>query len=120
MQYCSILEYIALYRVLYLIKTMLSFHYSAGGDCAHVLAVVLKLTDWVLEGMSDVPSQPACTSVPQQWDKPRGTRIEAEPVCTMVISKPGNTDRKKRPLTADFSDNRYSFTHYDDVLGKDN
>ena len=61
-----------------------------------------------MDGLKEVPIQPSCTSMPQSWDKPRGTKIAPEPVCTMVISKPGNTNRKKRPLVADFHDNRYS------------
>ncbi|KAH3826971.1 hypothetical protein DPMN_128903 [Dreissena polymorpha] len=57
------------------------------GECSHLLAVVLKLTDWILDDLTDVPSQPSSTSCPQQWDKPRGSKIKAEPVSTMVLSR---------------------------------
>ncbi|KAL4239509.1 Ribonuclease T2 [Mactra antiquata] len=40
------------------------FKYRISGECAHVLAVVYKITDWILEGLHDVPFQPACTSMP--------------------------------------------------------
>ena len=73
------------------------------------MAVLLKIEDWILEGYKEVPAQQACTSAPQQWDKPRGSKIEPEPVSTMVIAKPGTTNRKKRPLIANFDDNRLVF-----------
>ncbi|KAL4225003.1 hypothetical protein ACF0H5_015698 [Mactra antiquata] len=81
---------------------------GVSGECAHVLAVIMTVTDWVLEGFKEVPAQPACTSLPQQWDKPRGQKILPEPVSTMVIAKPGNLKRKRKPLTAVFDDNRKS------------
>ena len=74
------------------------------------MAVVLKLTDWILEGLVDIPSQPSCTSTPQDWDKPRGKKILPEPVSTMIISRPSNYNRKKRPFIADYRDNRYNKT----------
>jgi hypothetical protein len=67
----------------------------------------MKLADWLIEGLEDVPIQPACTTLPQQWDKPRGPKIQPEPVSTMVIAKPGNANRKRKPLTPVFDDNRY-------------
>ncbi|KAL3887317.1 hypothetical protein ACJMK2_027259 [Sinanodonta woodiana] len=66
----------------------------------------MTLKDWILEGFKDIPAQPSCTSLPQQWDKPRGGKIKAEPVSTMVIAKPGNINRKRKPITALFEDNR--------------
>ena len=81
-------------------------YFSTSGQCAHVLAVVYKVTDWILGGLKEVPDQPACTYVPQQWDRPRGSKIVSEPVTAMVIAKSSNCSRRKRPLVADFSDNR--------------
>ncbi|XP_067949583.1 uncharacterized protein [Watersipora subatra] len=78
---------------------------GAGGECAHVLGLVLKLTDWLTSGLQEVPREPACTSKPQEWDMPRRRKIIAEPVSSMIISSPVNEDRKKRPLTADITDN---------------
>ncbi|WAR04066.1 hypothetical protein MAR_010624 [Mya arenaria] len=77
----------------------------AGGECAHVLGLVLKLTDWLTSGLQEVPSEPACTSKPQEWDR---RKIIAEQVFSMIISRPVNEDRKKRPLTADITDNSYT------------
>ncbi|WAQ94739.1 hypothetical protein MAR_007210, partial [Mya arenaria] len=66
----------------------------AGGECAHVLGLDLKLTDWLTSGLQE------------EWDRPRRRKIIAEPVSSMIISRPVNEDRKKRPLTADITDNR--------------
>ena len=90
------------YEILFI---FISF-FRTSGECAHVMAVVLKITDWLLEGLVEVPTQPSCTSELQRWDKPRGKKIMPEPVSTMVISQSTNVKRKKRPYTADFRDNR--------------
>ena len=87
-------------------KIVIFVFFSVSGECAHVLAVIMTVTDWVLEGYKEVPAQPSCTSLPQQWDKPRGQKICPEPVSTMVIAKPGNLKRKRKPLSAVFIDNR--------------
>jgi hypothetical protein len=84
-------------------------NFSISGECSHVLAVVLKLTDWLTEGLIDIPSRPACTSQPQLWDRPRGVRICPEPVSTVTMSRSGITGRKRRPLVPTFIDNRYVF-----------
>lgn len=81
-------------------------NFSISGECAHLLAVIFKVTDWLLQGLKDVPNEPACTSVPQQWDRPRGHKITPKTVSTMVIGRPGNVARKKRPYFADIVDNR--------------
>lgn len=49
-------------------------------------------------GMAEVPSTLACTSMPQQWHKPRGSKISPEPLSAMVFSKHKQTPRKKRPI----------------------
>ena len=71
------------------------------------MAVLYTLRGWTLAGLKDVLSGASCTSLPQQWDKPRGQKIAGEPVSTMVIAKPGNRRRKRKPVTAVFDDNRY-------------
>lgn len=82
-------------------------NFRVGGECAHVLAVILKLTDWLTEGLLDIPTQPACTSKPQTWDKPRGMKIVSEPVSSAILSKSGSTGRKRRPIIPVFIDNRH-------------
>ena len=88
----------------------LSFRIS--GQCSHVLAVIVTLEEWKVGGYKDVPAQPSSTSLPQQWDKPRGAKIKAEPVSQMIISRPVNMNRKRKPVTATFVDNRFTFNFY--------
>ncbi|VDI42283.1 Hypothetical predicted protein [Mytilus galloprovincialis] len=76
------------------------------GKCAHVLTVVMMIEQWKILGYKAVPSQPSSTSLPQQWDKPRGPKIKAEPVSQMIISRPMNLTRKRKPVIATFIDNR--------------
>ena len=39
-------------------------------------------------GITEIPADQTCTSVPQQWHKPRGASIEPEPVMNVPLSKP--------------------------------
>ncbi|KAJ8312189.1 hypothetical protein KUTeg_009562, partial [Tegillarca granosa] len=48
----------------------------------------------------------SCTNLPQTWDKPRGSKIKPELVSQMVVCKPTTVNRKRRPLMANFNDNR--------------
>ena len=70
------------------------------------MAILYKLEDWILQGYQQVSAQQACKSKPQEWHKPRGSKIQAEPVSTMIIAKPRTVNRKRRPLVANFDDNR--------------
>ncbi|KAK6191227.1 hypothetical protein SNE40_002963 [Patella caerulea] len=77
-----------------------------GGRCAHVLAIIIMIEEWKIAGYKDVPSQPSSASLPQQWDKPRGSKIEPDPVSHIRISRPGNVNRKRKPVMANFNYNR--------------
>ncbi|XP_046558783.1 uncharacterized protein LOC124267828 [Haliotis rubra] len=79
---------------------------GASGKCSHVLALVLILEGWKISGYQAIPSQPSSTSLPQQWDKPRGPKIESEAVSQIIIARPRNLNRKRRPVMATFNDNR--------------
>jgi len=57
-------------------------------------------------GYKEVPAEPSSTSLPQQWDKPRGPKILPESVGSMVIARPGNINRKRKPILANYIDNR--------------
>ena len=59
-------------------------------ECIHVITVL-----W-----------PACTSSAKQSDQPRHTKIAAEPVSTIIISKAGTLNWKRKPPVANFNDNR--------------
>ena len=64
------------------------------------------IEQWKKEGLKDVPTQPTSTGVLQQWGKPRGEKLEPEAVAEMVLHKPTNLSRKRKPITAKFIDNR--------------
>ena len=66
----------------------------------------MMIEQWKILGYKAVPSQPSSTSLPQQWDKPRGPKSKAEPVSQMIISRPMNLTRKRKPVIATFIDNR--------------
>ena len=58
-----------------------------------------------MEVLKDVPTQPPSTGVLQQWDKRRGERLEPDVVAEIVLNKPTNLSRKRKPITAKFIDN---------------
>jgi len=68
------------------------------GTCSHAVGTLFQLLHYKNLGLTDVPSELACTSMPQQWHKPRGPKITPEPVAAMVFSKPKQTPRKKMPV----------------------
>jgi hypothetical protein len=67
----------------------------------------MMIESWKLCGYTDIPAEPSSTSLPQQWDKPRGPKILPEPVSQIVIARPGNITRKRKPIMATYNDNRY-------------
>ncbi|XP_063410321.1 uncharacterized protein LOC134693427 [Mytilus trossulus] len=76
----------------------------------------MMIEQWKILGYKAVPSQPSSTSLPQQWDKPRGPKIKAEPVSQMVISRPMNLTRKRKPVIATFIDNRKIEVCAEDII----
>lgn len=85
------------------------------GQCAHVLAVVKALEQWKISGYKEIPAEPSSTSLPQQWDKPRGEKIKAQPVSKMIISRPTNLNRKRKPVIASYIDTRKMDINIDDI-----
>lgn len=56
-------------------------------------------------GLKEPPADLSSTSLPQQWGKPRGKKIQPVAVPKMVIVKP-KAGRKRKPLTNTLIDNR--------------
>ncbi|XP_061183515.1 uncharacterized protein LOC133191793 [Saccostrea echinata] len=71
------------------------------GTCAHTTALIYTIQHYKRLGLNQVPAELPCTSLPQQWHKPRGTKIQPEPLSSMVFSKPKPTPRKKKPVYVD-------------------
>ncbi len=42
------------------------------GGCSHLPALFYTLSSMIVHGFKDVPGELSCTSLPQQWGKPRG------------------------------------------------
>ena len=62
----------------------------------------------------EILAEQSSTSLSQELDKPRGPKVLPEPVSQMIFSRPGNTNRKRKPFNAKYNDNRYtvmSFIH---------
>ena len=86
-------------------------------EAPHTMQITVKslnaflyvLNHWCLLGRNDIPATMMCTSLPQEWHKPRGKKIEPEPVmnCTFVKStyvKEGK--RKSDPVCCKLYDAR--------------
>ena len=57
-------------------------------------------------GLTEIPAELPCTSLPQRWSVPRGTKIDPEPVPHMTFGTP-KLVRKKRPIRNTLTDNRF-------------
>ena len=60
-------------------------------------------------GIKEIPANKTCTSVPQEWHKPRGDSIEPEPVMKCSFSKASSDKdgkRKLHPVTCKLYDAR--------------
>ena len=60
-------------------------------------------------GSKEIPANKTCTSVPQEWHKPRGDGIEPEPVMRRSFSKASSDKdgkQKLHPVTCKLYDAR--------------
>lgn len=85
------------------------------GQCAHILAVLNSLEQWKISAYNEIPAEPSSTSLPKQWEKPRGEKIKAEPVSKMIISRPTNLNRKRKPVISSYIDTRKMDINIDDI-----
>ena len=56
-----------------------------------------SLQGFKLHNLTHVPDQLNSISLPQQWDKPRGTKIKPVPVEDVVVARPLE-NRKRKPV----------------------
>lgn len=80
--------------------------FRSGETCSHLVGFITALSNWQLMGLTEVPAELPCTSLPQRWSIPRGTKIEPEAVPHMIFINP-KPERKKRPIKNTLTDNRY-------------
>ena len=80
-----------------------------GGHCNHIAGLLYTLNHWFLLGLKEIPADKTCTSLPQMWHQPRGTRIESEPIMNCIFAN-SSTDkggtRKRSPVTCKLYDAR--------------
>ncbi len=58
---------------------------------------------------STTQTKSSCTSLPQQWQKPRGNKIRAVPISSVVVVK-ANENRMRRPIDCRVSTKRANVT----------
>ena len=58
------------------------------GFCNHAIGLMYLMSHYSMASMKTVPDDATCTSVPQLWHKPRGKKINSEPLMDMVFKKP--------------------------------
>lgn len=65
------------------------------------------LVHWTLLGVREIAADKTCTSLPQEWHKPRRDDIEAQPVMKCVFaksSKDRDDTRKRKPVACNLYD----------------
>lgn len=61
---------------------------GALGFCNHAIGLMYLVSHYYMGKVKVIPDDLVCTSLPQQWHKPRGKRISSEPLMEMVFKKP--------------------------------
>jgi hypothetical protein len=61
---------------------------GSGGCCGHIIGLLYQLAEYKTLGLTSVPDPVPCTSLPQQWHKPRGKKIGSVRVEDMQLSAP--------------------------------
>ena len=74
-----------------------------GGHCTHIAGLLYTLNHWFLLGITEIPADKTCTSLPQMWHQPRDGCIVAEPI---MKSADQTGTRKKLPVTCKLYDAR--------------
>ena len=77
--------------------------FRATGHCTHILALLKTLQGLKLHNFTNVPCQHSCTSIPQQWNVPRGDKIQPVPINHVVVARPKDKDRKRKPVVCHFN-----------------
>ncbi|CAG9763736.1 unnamed protein product [Ceutorhynchus assimilis] len=67
-------------------------------SCNHLVGLAYYLQHLILNGLKQVPETASCTSIPMEWNKPRGTKILPEQIPNSVFIDSTNIERKKAPV----------------------
>ncbi|XP_061171725.1 uncharacterized protein LOC133181207 [Saccostrea echinata] len=87
---------------------------GASGSCSHIIGLLMALQHWILMGFKAVPDNLTCTSLPQQWSVPRGSKIESSATPQICIIKP-HPDRKQKPVENVLTECRKFYVNGEDV-----
>ena len=74
------------------------------GHCSHIVGLLKTLQGLKLHNYTNAPDQHSCTSVPQQWHVPRGSKIRPVPLNHVVVAQP-RENRKRKPVICHLDDN---------------
>lgn len=76
------------------------FFFRLSGTCSHVVGLVHTIAHYQNLNLKEVPAELSATSLPQQWDKPRGRKIKAQPMIAMTLAYPTkpSSERKRKPI----------------------
>ncbi|XP_062585063.1 uncharacterized protein LOC134255349 [Saccostrea cucullata] len=74
------------------------------GHCSHIVGLLKTLQGLKLHNFKNAPDHQSCTSLPQQWHVPRGTKIKPVPLNHVVVARP-KEKRKRKPVICHFDEN---------------
>jgi len=95
----DIAKHVCVFLNCYFIALNLFFLFvRVGGVCNHIFTLLYLFNHWCMLGRKEIPANQTCTSVPQEWHKPRGQKIEPEPVMKCAFVKSSSDENKKRKL----------------------
>ncbi|XP_069141863.1 uncharacterized protein [Argopecten irradians] len=72
--------------------------------CSHIVGLLKTLQGLKLHNYTSVPQHQSCTSVPQQWNVPRGPKIKPVPINHVVVARPLES-RKRKPIICHLDEN---------------
>ena len=71
---------------------------GSSGCCGHIIGLLYQLADYKARNLKAIPDPVPCTSLPQEWHKPRGEKIGATKVDDMQLSSPAAGLPKSRAV----------------------
>ena len=68
--------------------------------------------------LKEVPAELSVTSLPQQWHKPRGRKIKAQPVIAMTLADPTkpSSERKRKPICTEVAKQEIPSSSSEEIL----
>ena len=58
------------------------------GFCNHAVGLMYLVSHYSMTKAKMIPDDLVCTSLPQQWHRPRGKNISSEPLMEIIFKKP--------------------------------